>query len=228
MFNNLLIILLACHSVILSLLGSWSLVQTDYYSVDSLGKEQFESSERSNVLPQVSFFFYKEGLITWGNGKKTSFLWEYIDDDIIKIKFDNDSVSSHLYRLSICDNCVMLEEQVSESFRKKQILAINNYSLEESEETLDCEITERDVSNAKFWNPCNKMEMQMITGHTVHGTILKTGKGNIDKLAFGNPCSQKIIFLKQMPIQTTFPCYLLTYDANGKLKSINYFMNIDF
>lgn len=219
---------MTCCDIIASLLGGWVLQKVDFYNRTPEGEEEFEYSERYNVLPLVSFFYTNEGMITYADGKKTHFRWKKEDEDLIKIQQEKDTTSIKTLRILHNKNNLILEEAINNLHIKRYFLAKTDYSIEALEDVPKFEITESDITSSMIRNPCPKIKAYIVKGLYVCSCKIQVEKSIMEKMQQSSPCSQKIIYLKSEEIQTTFPYYIITYDNNGSLQCVNYAGSVDW
>lgn len=225
MYKSCLFAFVACCNFLANILGCWGLQRTESISFDATGKEIVEYSERYNVLPRVAFFYNNEGIVSYSNGKKERFRWEGIGSDTLVITIDDGN--SNQYLLTICDDRLIASENSTGSSIKRYILAKNDYSIEEGKDPYDYEISETDIRSSAFWNPCPKIHALIIRGYETSIENIEADPADYKVLYSAPPYSQKIVFLKKGILQTSFPCYLITYGKDSHIKNINYMGDAD-
>ena len=206
---------------ITSILGGWHLMESVSYDMDSEGNSDFSSREVANVPPTVIFLNNGKGIVEYSNGCTLSFDWETKSDNTIRVALCKDSLENHLFTVCNSEEGILLRENRG-NHDVCYLLKSQHYTVEEQNESVEVDITDSEYEFLIKENPFHDLNCYVIKGNVDKDRIsLILCQESLEILYGGHPNCQSVFFVKSSNSLHNIPCFLITYDDEGRVLRVN-------
>lgn len=199
-----------------SLLGCWQVGEVSSYYIEKDGDYKIVSREVANVPPTVSFFYDGKGIVRYCDGHQVTFDWQELSDSTISVGYGSSETDSRFVKVANKDKSLMLSECKEDNMMKCYELNASNYIINECDDVVKVKFSKQEELFLEEKNPFPHLKCYVAKGYVRDNNLYVDGQECLE-IQNGQPRTQSVLFIKSSRRQRTIPCFLITYDEQGKV-----------